>query len=433
MKLKLLKDFDGNLKDAVLDFENEVEAKGLISAGIAEEFKEESEDEILEGLKAIARKEAQEEMKKQLKDSIKKSKAGFKVEDVHDNYLDDPRGACKSIGAFAKEFISAKKSGVYSDNFKKALVLSDAGNETIGADGGVLVPDDISASILAHDSVNADLNLLSKTSNLTVSGNSISIPELDNSDQSADATRFGGVVAYWLNELDSKTKSKPKFKESNYRLEKLAVLVPVSDELLEDANGLEGRINSLAGSAIVDKQNQAILAGDGVGKPQGIIGHSGTVSSPTDANRTTSAPITVAGLTGMYDRLLNKSNATWLINQELRSSISRLDFGGAPVMSGANLQGAPFQFILGIPVIWTDICKAPATEGDIILGNLSGYQSVTKGGVKSDVSMHLYFDQDATAFRFVFRMAGKPMFGDAVTPLNGVNKMSNFVTLATSV
>jgi HK97 family phage major capsid protein len=257
--------------------------------------------------------------------------------------------------------------------------------------------------------------------------------ELDNTDQSVASTRHGGIITFWGNEGAEKTKSKLKFKENNYRLHKLFALVPVTDELLEDTVALESRINSKAGAAMIDTVNQAIIAGNGVGKPQGIIGSTRTVISPTDANRTDVAPITVAGLTGMFDRLLGGINPSWLINQELRSAISRLKIGDIPVMSGGNLQGVPFNFILGMPVTWTDICKKPSITGDIILSNFAGYEAITKGGVQSAVSIHLYFDQDITAFRFVFRIDGKPAIGQPTKPLNGDNDLSDFVTLAKTV
>jgi hypothetical protein len=33
--------------------------------------------------------------------------------------------------------------------------------------------------------------------------------------------------------------------------------------------------------------------------------------------------------------------------------------------------------------------------------------------------MHLYFDAAALAYRFIFRVAGQPMWGSAITPENG--------------
>ena len=436
MKLTLLKEHNGKEAGTVLEVENDKEdviAKGLIASGIAEELKEDDDEvELKKVLAEAIEKGVKIELAKQVKAIAKSSKDPAGLAQVHDNYEDDPYGACKNIGAWLKEAVAYNQTKVVSDNFKKALALTDAGNESIGADGGIVIPDFLSAEILKQGMVNSDLDLMSESMSVVVSGNSVTWPILDNADQSAASTRFVGVEVAWTEEIGVKTKSKPKFSQTTVALKKLTAFVPVSDELLEDVPAIQSMVQSQAGIAIIDTVNQAIVDGDGNGKPTGWIGHSGTVSSPTDANRTTSAPITVSGVTGMYDRLLDRANAKWIVNQELRSPLSQLKIGDHGILSASNLEGAPFQFMLGIPVTWTDIAKAPATEGDISLVNMRGYKMATKGGVKSQISIHFFFDQDATVFRFVIRVNGQPAFKDAVTPLNGAEKMSNFITLNTT-
>jgi HK97 family phage major capsid protein len=88
--------------------------------------------------------------------------------------------------------------------------------------------------------------------------------------------------------------------------------------------------------------------------------------------------------------------------------------------------------LLGRPIVVTEACQTVGTEGDIILADLSKYLTVTKaGGVKSDVSMHLWFDQNTTAFRFVMRVNGQPWLSAAIARKNGSNTLSHFVTLQT--
>ena len=69
--------------------------------------------------------------------------------------------------------------------------------------------------------------------------------------------------------------------------------------------------------------------------------------------------------------------------------------------------------------------------GDIYLVDFSGYVSAVKNtGVRRDVSMHLFFDTDDLAFRYVFRVAGQPKFKAPITDDNGGGTSSPFVTLA---
>jgi hypothetical protein len=63
---------------------------------------------------------------------------------------------------------------------------------------------------------------------------------------------------------------------------------------------------------------------------------------------------------------------------------------------------------------------------------MTKYLTVVKaGGLRSDVSMHLWFDQNLTAFRFVLRMNGQPWLSSAITRKNGSNTLSHFVNLQT--
>ena len=81
-----------------------------------------------------------------------------------------------------------------------------------------------------------------------------------------------------------------------------------------------------------------------------------------------------------------------------------------------------------IPV---EACPTLGDVGDIILTDLSQYMSVTKGQqIRTDVSMHLYFDQGLMAFRFIFRVAGQTMWGKAIAPQNGTLTRSWAVALA---
>ena len=67
---------------------------------------------------------------------------------------------------------------------------------------------------------------------------------------------------------------------------------------------------------------------------------------------------------------------------------------------------------------------ASGIDGDAIAATLT-----KAGGVRTDTSIHLYFDQDVTAFRWVFRINGQPMWGSTISPQNGSNTMSWAVVL----
>ena len=65
------------------------------------------------------------------------------------------------------------------------------------------------------------------------------------------------------------------------------------------------------------------------------------------------------------------------------------------------------------------------------MSDLTQYLTVVKaGGVKSDTSIHLYFDQNTTCFRFVLRMNGQPWLSAAIARASGSNTLSHFITVA---
>ena len=100
MKIKLLKEYDGNDVDSILDIEDEAVAKGLVASGIAEEFKEDDETELQKALAEAIKKGVQAELAIQAKALVKGSKNPLPFgTQVHDNYEDDPRGAVKNIGS----------------------------------------------------------------------------------------------------------------------------------------------------------------------------------------------------------------------------------------------------------------------------------------------------------------------------------------------
>ena len=96
-----------------------------------------------------------------------------------------------------------------------------------------------------------------------------------------------------------------------------------------------------------------------------------------------------------------------------------------------GLSDAPYGRLLNRPVLPMEACPTLGDVGDIILTDLSTYMTATKGGgIRSDVSMHLYFDYDMTAYRFILRVAGQPWWKSPIAKAQGGNTLSCSVTLA---
>jgi hypothetical protein len=166
-------------------------------------------------------------------------------------------------------------------------------------------------------------------------------------------------------------------------------------------------------------------------------------------SKETSQPADTVWMTNiekMYARMYApwRRNAVWLINQDLEPQLAGMAFqatGASSLLPGTN--GGPglsaarravglalwhAQGPSGVPI---EACAAIGDLGDIIFADLSQYWALTKsGGIQTDTSIHLYFDQALTAFRFIFRVNGQPAWSSTITRQNGSsNELSWAVAL----
>jgi HK97 family phage major capsid protein len=287
------------------------------------------------------------------------------------------------------------------------------------------------------EKVFAEDSLLSRCDRMTASGNTITFP----TDETTPWQTTGGLQAYWEGENDLLSQSKLALKETSVRLNKLAALVPVTEELLEDANALDTYLRRKVPEKIDFAISKAIIQGTGVGQPLGILNAPCLVSV---AKRTAGSPDQVAdslefdNIVNMYSRMYApcRANAVWLINQDVEPQLFKMSFNAlatepVPVYLPANgLSGQPYATLMGKPVIPTQACETLGDKGDIIFADLSKYLvAVKSGGIRADVSIHLYFDYDAVAYRFIMRIGGLPWWASYITPRDGTNYLSCFVTL----
>jgi HK97 family phage major capsid protein len=310
------------------------------------------------------------------------------------------------------------------------------GNEGSGADGGFAVPPDFRSTIM--EKVMAEESLMSRTDQMTTSSNHITLPK----DETTPWQTSGGFQVYWEGENDQLTQSKPQLKEETIKLNKLTALVPVTEELLSDAPSLDSYLRRKVPEKMDFAINLAIIQGTGVGKPKGILNADCLVSVAKDSSTSPVQPadtIRYKNIVAMWNRLYAplRRNAVWLVNQDIETQLQQMEF---PTTTGASavpaymppggLSQAPYGTLMGRPVIATQACETLGDQGDIILSDLSQYITVMKtGGVRSDVSIHLWFDYDTVAFRFIMRIGGQPWWGSAIDPRDGSTTYSCFVTL----
>lgn len=328
----------------------------------------------------------------------------------------------ESAGAF---FRAVKHAAYYpmSEDPRLRPLKATGMSEGVPADGGYLVQPQVAGGIIQRMLETGQI--LSRVASDTVTGNSMVYNGVDETTHSGSV--FGGVIPYWLNEGGTKTASRPKFYQVELKLKKLAALCYATDELLDDASALQSWLMRNVPDALRWYVESAIISGDGVGKPLGITQSPCLVSQVReDANE-----INPSDFANMWSRRWQGANDyVWLINPTVAAWMNVFAVGNWPVyMPQGNMTGKPFATLYGAPVIESEHIAAAKSAGDVILASLSNYQTISKGGIQSASSIHVAFTTDETAFRFVYRIDGAPLWHSALTPANGPT-VSPFVSLA---
>lgn len=343
-------------------------------------------------------------------------------------------GGFNTFGHFAQAVRIAAGNPGNMDN-RLMAALTTYGNEGSGADGGFAVPPDYRNRIVDLSMFSED-SLFSRTDNSATNSNSVTLPK-------DETTPWGnsGVRVYSRAEAQQMNQSKPVLGDMTVKLHELYAFVPVTDELLDDAPQLENHLTTKAGEAIQFKLNDWILNGTGVGQMLGILNSPSLVTVAAEGSQVAD---TIHGdnILKMWARMpaAVRSRAVWLINQDAETQVMKLGsvvttasgtaVGGMPMyMPPGGFSAAPYGTLLGRPVITTEACAQLGDVGDIVFSFLGGYFAPYKGGVKSDVSIHLFFDQGVTAFRWTLRVGGQPWLSAPIQRKSGSNTLSHNVAL----
>jgi HK97 family phage major capsid protein len=323
-------------------------------------------------------------------------KPGRKVFAQPRNPEDKSNHGFPSFGQFAKSvMLASRRSNPTVDPRLVSNAPTSYGQEGVGEDGGFAVPPDFRSSIMR--AIQGEESLLSRTDQQQSSSNVWSQPI----DETTPWQTSGGIRAYWEGEGQQLTQSKPVLKQTNLRLHKLTALVPVTEELREDAAAIDNYLRSKTPEAFDFAVTNAIINGDGVGKPLGILNSPALVTVAKETNQT-AATLHARNIAKMWGRMYApyRRDAVWLCNQDVESelprlaeaavtpdSVSTIGTTGTYWAPGSARNANDFGLLYNRPVIITEACAALGAVGDIVLASLSQYLTVTKvGGMRSEVS-----------------------------------------------
>lgn len=241
-----------------------------------------------------------------------------------------------------------------------------------------------------------------------------------------------GIQSYWRAEGTPMDPSKLAGQERNVPLHELYTLALATEELLEDAPRLNNRLGRKAAQAIAWRKNQAIVEGTGAGMPLGWTKGKSQLIVPKEAGQGANT-LVAKNVINMFARLLRipGDKPFWLINQDVLPELMVMTIGDKPVWMPPNgLVDAPGGFLLGLPIRFSEFAETLGAKGDVQLISPKGYYGARRSsGMKYATSIHLYFDYNMQAFRWVFRYGGQPHLSKPVAPNKGTATKSHFVAL----
>jgi len=240
---------------------------------------------------------------------------------------------------------------------------------------------------------------------------------------------FGGIVPEWRGEADTFTAKSPKMRSVTLFSHKLGLFINLSREVIQDANGIASEVGSRMAFAIAQTFDAAILSGNGVAQPHGVISSPATVAYP----RAVANQVGWADVVGMLGKLHPAfvANSAWYANPSVMPYLLQMaDASSRAIwMPGGSAAAASPGLLYGRPLFLTDKVPALGTKGDLVLADLSMYAVGIRQNISVERSESAEWYADLVSLRTILRADGTSLLDNAITPQNGTD-LSAFVVLS---
>lgn len=308
---------------------------------------------------------------------------------------------------------------------------------------GVLIPEAFSTTI--EKRMLEKQNLIARARTVPVPSGRMQFHRRKDASRVA-GSRHAGLTVRYEGEGATATATRASFEDYWVEAHKLLATVELTDEMLTGAApvAMEAEMTDLAAEAVAYKSSDMMVNGTGAGMPFGIL--AGTTTATTGCRIVVSketnqaaATLDAQNINKMWMRLDPelRRDAIWMVNNDTSVELDNIAFpmaaGGAPsyVPAGSGSNDSGYALLKGRPVIPFEFCQTLGTEGDIILAAWSAYRCITRSGLRTDLSAHIYFDRDSYCFRISYRHGGTPIWHVPFTPARGTTTTSPFVSLET--
>lgn len=285
---------------------------------------------------------------------------------------------------------------------------------SIGTDseGGYLVPDEYEKKLI--EALQDEVFFRNLATVIKTSSGDRKIPIVTSKGEAA-----------WIDEGGQFPESDDSFGQTSIGAFKLATMIKVSDELLNDSVfNVEAYISKEFGRRIGMKEEEAFFIGDGKGKPVGLFDATGGAENGVTANTTS---ITFDDVMDLYYSLRApyRNKASWLLNDSTVKAIRKLkDGNGNYIWQPSVKEGEPDR-ILNRPYR-TSIFVPELEAGNRVMafGDYSYYWIADRQGRSFKRLNELFATTGQVGFLASERVDGKLILSEAVKTLDIKAKVS---------
>ncbi|WP_018704676.1 phage major capsid protein [Anaeromusa acidaminophila] len=274
------------------------------------------------------------------------------------------------------------------------------------SEGGYLVPDEFERTLveaLQEENIFRQLATI-----ITTSSGDRKIPVV--------ATKG---TASWVDEEGAIPESDDAFGQVSIGAYKLATMIKVSEELLNDSVfNLEQYIAKEFGRRIGAKEEEAFFVGDGTGKPTGIFNATG--GAGVGITTASATAITIDEIMDLFYSLKSpyRKNAVFVTNDATVKAIRKLKDGNGQYLWQPSLTAGQPDTILNRPLKTSAYVPAIASAAKTIaFGDFSYYWVADRQGRSFQRLNELFAVNGQVGFRATQRVDGKLILAEAVKVL----------------
>lgn len=303
-------------------------------------------------------------------------------------------------------------SGEYKAAFWKAMKnknsfdVQNALQVGTDSEGGYLVPDEFERTLV--EALQEENLFRQLATIITTSSGDRKIPVV--------ATKG---TASWVDEEGAIPESDDAFGQVSIGAYKLATMIKVSEELLNDSVfNLERYIAKEFGRRIGAKEEEAFFVGDGTGKPTGIFNTTG--GAGVGITTASASAITIDEIMDLFYSLKSpyRKNAVFVTNDATVKSIRKLKDGNGQYLWQPSVTAGQPDTILNRPLKTSAYVPAIAAAAKTIaFGDFSYYWVADRQGRAFQRLNELYAATGQVGFKATQRVDGKLILAEAVKVL----------------